>query len=155
MQTYCVAFAGHRHIDYLNQIEMALRNSIRELLRNKDYVEFYIGQEGDFDTMALSVIRGCRKEYGTHNSALNLVLPYAKANMNLWSSQFSSIIIPPECSGIHPKSAITVRNRWMVNHSQLLICYIAHTSGGAAQTFQYAMKQPHIEIRNLFSEDDL
>lgn len=41
----------------------------------------------------------------------------------------------------HPKSAIQIRNKYMVNRSDLVIFYVETTSGGAYQTMKYADKQ--------------
>lgn len=46
-----------------------------------------------------------------------------------------------ESANAHPKSAIQVRNRDIVDRSDLIICCIQHKSGGAYKTIQYAEKQ--------------
>ncbi|MBQ7990354.1 MAG: hypothetical protein IJ251_04825 [Oscillospiraceae bacterium] len=57
-----------------------------------------------------------------------------------------------ESSTAHPKSAIQVRNRSIVDRSDLVICCIQHKSGGAYQTVQYAKKQGK-NIINLADEN--
>ena len=47
-----------------------------------------------------------------------------------------------------PKAAMQLRNREMVDRSDLVVCYIEHNSGGAFQTVQYAKKK-NKEIVNL------
>ncbi len=54
-------------------------------MRRKEYVEFYVGRNGDFDTMVASAVKRCQKRYGKENSSLILVIPYAVANMDLFS----------------------------------------------------------------------
>jgi len=44
-----------------------------------------------------------------------------------------------ESSEAHPKSAIQVRNRSMIDRADLVVCQ--HKSGGAYRTIQYAEKQ--------------
>jgi hypothetical protein len=41
----------------------------------------------------------------------------------------------------HPKSAIQIRNREMVDRSDLVVFYIQRESGGAWQTMKYVKKQ--------------
>ena len=41
----------------------------------------------------------------------------------------------------HYKSAIRIRNRDMVDRSELVICYVENKQGGAYTTMQYALKQ--------------
>ncbi len=153
MEFYSVTFAGHREIFRFEEIDEKLDEIISALLRNKDFVEFYVGDNGDFDRMATSAIRRARRQYGTQNSAINLVLPYKKANIDLMESQFDSVIIPSELHGVHPKKAITERNRWIVDRSDLLICYV-EKSGGAATTMKYAKEVAQIEILNLCNKKE-
>ncbi|MBQ8909989.1 MAG: hypothetical protein IJY91_02990 [Oscillospiraceae bacterium] len=35
---------------------------VRNLLREKQYVEFLVGRDGDFDLLVASVIRQCKRE---------------------------------------------------------------------------------------------
>ena len=51
-----------------------------------------------------------------------------------------------------PKSAIQVRNRSIVDQSDLVICCIQHKSGGAYATIHYAKKQGKKTI-NLADEN--
>ena len=53
---------------------------------------------------------------------------------------YDNIIIPPAIVGIHYKRAITARNRWMVDNSDLIISYIVRNYGGAADTVNYAKR---------------
>ena len=53
-----------------------------------------------------------------------------------------------ESSAAHYKSAIQVRNRSMVDRSDLVVCCIQRKSGGAYKTVQYALQQGK-QVRNL------
>ena len=58
------------------------------------------------------------------------------------------------CAGsseAHPKSAIQVRNRSMIDRADLVECCIQHKSGGAYATIRYAEKQDK-KIVNLADE---
>lgn len=151
LDIFYVSFAGHREIDRFREVEDRLYNIVFDLIRTKEYVEFYVGNDGEFDIMAGSAVRRARKVLGDKNSALNLVLPYPKADMEYMESSFDSIIIPDECHGVHPKNAIFVRNRWMVQNSNLLVCYVTHATGGAAKTLHEARKN-ELAIRNIADE---
>ena len=61
---------------------------------------------------------------------------------------FDEIIFPDGFEKYHFKTAITHRNKYMVNNSQIAICYIAHNWGNAIKTFEYANKK-NLEIINL------
>ncbi len=50
------------------------------MLDQKEYVEFLVGRNGDFDQCVASSIRRAKREYRDCNSAFVLVLPYATAD---------------------------------------------------------------------------
>ncbi len=79
MNTFTVSFFGHRQIDRPLEAEERLEKIIRELIRNKEYVEFLVGRNGEFDQMAASTVRRVKKAVDDANSALVLVLPYMTA----------------------------------------------------------------------------
>ena len=76
MQIYNVCLFGHRQINDLRRIDDRLEAIVRELIKTKEYVVFYIGRNGEFDEYAASVIKRVQREYGKENSELTLVLPY-------------------------------------------------------------------------------
>ena len=84
-------------------------------------------------------------DWGDSRCALTLVLPYMRAeysnNMDSFEEYYDSIEVCEESAMAHPKGAIQIRNRNMVDRSDLVVCYIDHESGGAYKTIQYAKKQ--------------
>ena len=68
MEIYRVSFIGHREIRRVREIEERLREIVRDLILTKEYVEFYMGRNGDFDILAASVVKSVRKELGHENS---------------------------------------------------------------------------------------
>jgi len=62
-------------------------------------------------------------------------------NVDSFEEYYDSIEICEESARAHPKGAIQIRNRNMVDRSDLVVCYIDHESGGAYKTIQYAEKQ--------------
>lgn len=79
MNIFTVSFFGHRQIDRPFEAEERLEKIIRELIRSKEYVEFLVGRNGEFDQMVSSTVRRVRKTVDDANSALVLVLPYMTA----------------------------------------------------------------------------
>lgn len=79
MQTFTVSFFGHRQIDDPFIIEERLEKIILKLLFSKEYVEFLVGRNGEFDQLAASTVRRCKRTVGDDNSALVLMLPYVTA----------------------------------------------------------------------------
>ena len=61
---------------------------------------------------------------------------------------YNDIIYPNELWRVHPKSAITKRNQWMIDNSDALIAYVEHEGDGAARCLHMAEKR-EIEIIRL------
>lgn len=152
MNTFTVSFFGHRRIDNVFVLEQILENLIRELLTTKEYVEFLIGRDGEFDQIVASTVRRCKRTIRDDNSSLVLVLPYTTAeyrsNEQTFQNYYDEIEICAESAERHFKSAHQIRNRSMVARSHLIVFCVEHNSGGAYQTMQYA-KKANANIINL------
>ena len=152
MEVYTVSFFGHREIENALEVERKLEAKITELIQTKQYIEFLVGREGEFDILAASVVKRVKKQMDYGNCSLIWVLPYMKAeyrdNKQYYLSYYDEVEICSESSNAHYKSAIQVRNRCMVDRSDLVVCCIQHKSGGAYRTMQYAKKQGK-QVRNM------
>lgn len=152
MNLYTVSFFGHRQIDDIFAIAQRLETLIRELLITKEYVEFLIGRDGEFDQLVASTVRRCKRAIRDDNSALVLVLPYTTAeyqnNERSFHEYYDEIEICAESAERHFKSAHQIRNRSMVDRSDMVIFCVEHNSGGAYQTMRYA-KKANANIINL------
>ena len=148
VQIYRVAFIGHREIDDIRYIEDRIEELAFDLLRRYEYVDFNMGRNGDFDISAASAIKRVQKKYGKENSSLTLILPYKSKDECFFEEFYDEIIYPIDRS-VHFKEAITKRNEWIMDNSDLLICYIEQKrKGGALTALNYATKQG-LKIINL------
>lgn len=145
VEQYTVSFFGHRVIPDFNQAEKKVEILIRNLLQQKEYVEFLVGRDGDFDQVVSSAVKRFQHCIRDDNSALVWVLPYLTAelrnNEKNFSVYYDTIEICGAAEGSHPKRAYQIRNQQMVDRSDLVIFYVDHSSGGAYQTMRYAEKQ--------------
>ena len=145
LDIFTVAFFGHRHLDNLIKVESLLEEQIRRLLEKHEYVDFLVGRNGDFDQCVSSSVLRVRKNYRDDNNSLILVLPYPSAeylnNEKYFGEYYSEVEISAAAAKAHPKSAIQIRNREMVDRADLVICYIENKDGGAWKTVKYAMEQ--------------
>lgn len=145
LDIYTVSFFGHRNMECGSEIGNRLDRLLHDLIRQKEYVEFLIGRDGDFDLLASAAIRQAVRDHGYGNTHFTLVLPYMKAeyrdNEQSYLDYYDEVEICSESANAHPKSAIQVRNRNIVDRSDLIICCIQHKSGGAYKTIKYAEKQ--------------
>ena len=145
LNIFTVSFFGHRSIERASEIDNRLEKLLHDLITQKEYVEFLIGRDGEFDLLASAAIKRAVREYGYGNTHFTLVLPYMKAeyrdNEKEYLDYYDEVEVCAESADVHPKAAIQIRNRNMVDRSDLVVCCIQHKSGGAYKTMQYAEKQ--------------
>lgn len=158
LDIFTVAFFGHRYIDNLLKVEELLEEQIRKLINEKEYVDFLVGRNGEFDQCVSSTVLRVRKNVRDDNSALVLMLPYPTAeylnNEEYFHDYYTDVEISYAASIAHPKSAIQIRNREMVDRADLIICYIEHEKGGAWQTVEYALKQQK-QVINIYNQNNI
>ena len=120
MEIFTVSFFGHREIDNVVQIERNLEDKITELIRTKQYVEFLVGREGEFDILAASVVKRVKKQMDYGNCSLVLVLPYMKAefrdNEKDFLDYYDDVEICGQSAKAHYKTAMQIRNwgLWLI-----------------------------------------
>lgn len=148
MDIYRVSFIGHREVDDFLFIEDQVDSIVRELISTKEYVEFYVGRNGEFDTLVASVIKRAKRDLEEHNSSLILVIPYPVGDMDAYENYYDEVEYPRELHKVHYKSAITKRNEWLVNNSDMLIAYVVRDYGGAALCLKKAI-ECGIEIKRV------
>lgn len=145
LDVYTVSFFGHREVEGFSEIEERLEGLIQELLCTKEYVEFLVGRNGEFDQMVSSEIKKLKKRLRDDNCCHILVLPYITAeyreNENAFHEYYDEVEICREAVGAHFKAAFQKRNREMVDRSDLIVFYIEREHGGAYQTYQYAVNR--------------
>ncbi|WP_243414201.1 hypothetical protein [Pseudoflavonifractor phocaeensis] len=101
-----------------------------------------VGRGGDFDQIVSSAVKRFQRRIRADNSSLVWILPYPTAELRNYEESFSAyydeIEICDAAQNSHPKRAYQIRNRQMVDRSDLVVFYVEHNSGGAYQTMQYA-----------------
>ena len=155
LKPYTVSFFGHRIIEDFNRVEKKAETLIRDLILQKEYVEFLVGRDGDFDQIVSSTVKRQQRLVRDDNSSLIWILPYPTAelrnNMENFEAYYDEIEICGNAASSHPKGAFQIRNRQMVKRSNLVVFYVDHTGGGAYQTMRYAQKEKK-NILNLAGE---
>ena len=138
MNIFTVSLFGHREIGDLRKLDAKITPIIKNLIRTKPYISFLIGRNGEFDEHVASVVKSAQNELGRENNEIILVLPYKVANLEYYDKYYDNIIIPEIIHGVHHKSVITLRNRWMIENSDLAVFYVEHDTGGAYKAMKYA-----------------
>ena len=158
LRLYTVSFFGHRIIEDFNRVEKKAETLIRDLILQKEYVEFLVGRSGDFDQIVSSAVKRLQRRIRADNSSLVWVLPYPTAelrnNGESFSAYYDEIEICDAAENNHPKRAYQIRNRQMVDRSDLVVFYVEHNSGGAYQTMRYAQEKGKRIINLAERQDD-
>lgn len=141
-----VCFCGHGKLyNEYDRIRAKCFDAVQSLIL-KGADNFLVGDYGDFDGLAASVCLGLKKEYP--HIEVSLVLPYYRPHIDDYTqqryTQFDSVIIPP-LEDTPYRYRIVKANQYMVNQSETVIAYV-RSSGGAAQTMQYAIKRSKMLI---------
>ena len=129
-----ISFCGHSDYTESPKDEALVLEILQQTAGDGD-VEFYLGEYGKFDYFAYR----CAQKYRAinPNARLYFITPYINAQTN-GNKKFDEIIYPP-LENVPPKFAISHRNRWMVERSDVIIAYISHKFGGAYTTYKYAV----------------
>ena len=123
-------FFGHR--DCPSAIRPRLRETLVDLIENHAVDMFYVGRQGAFDAMVQSVLKELRLDYPYIRYAVVLERIPGKRN-DSDPRDYSDTILPEGIENVHPRFAISWRNKWMLDRSDYVVTYITHSWGGAAQ----------------------
>lgn len=136
MVTCC--FFGHK--DAPSSIYPKLEEVVEKLITENKVSSFLVGNQGHFDGMVLEVLRKAKNKHPHIN--YNVVLAYMPGEKEEWNPyNYGETMLPEGIEGIHPKYAISWRNKWMVNESDIVVAYITHSWGGAAKYVEMATKR--------------
>ena len=133
-------FFGHRECFGLD--DAVLRSAIEELIK-LEVDSFYVGNQGNFDSMVYRCLKQLRRIYP--QIRVSVVWAYLPEENMEWEDLSDAMY--PEIEG-HPKYAIERRNRWMIHASDYCLCYINHTWGGAYK-FACMAKRRNLTVINL------
>ena len=120
-------FFGHR--DTSPTVKPLLRQVIIELIEQRGATRFYVGNQGNFDAMARSLLAELAQTYPIRYDVVLAYLP----KENDPSLDGSYTILPDGFENVPPRFAIDHRNRWMIDQSDYVVTYVHSPIGGAAK----------------------
>ena len=132
-------FTGHRKIPQKKyiQIQEKLKDKIVKAIQN-GYTFFYAGGAVGFDTMAAQAVL----ELKAQHPHIKLILVLPCVNQTDGIDEYERIRDLADeviyTSEEYKKGCMHKRNRYLVDHSSLCICYMTRKSGGTAYTVKYA-----------------
>ena len=134
-------FFGHK--DTPKEIEPTLRSTLIDLIENKNVTVFYVGNNGNFDTMVRCQLEDLSQTYPITYS---VVLAYLPTEKNKYDD-LTHTIYPEGLETVPKRFAISWRNKWMIQQSDFVVTYVTHTYGGAAQFKEMAVRQGKAVIK--------
>jgi uncharacterized phage-like protein YoqJ len=140
------SFFGHR--DCPGDLKPLLKYVILDLIATHGVDMFYVGHQGGFDGLVRGVLRELEQEYSEVRYAV--VLAYTPSGRP--AADTADTMLPESIELVHPRYAISWRNNWMLQQSDFVIAYVAHSWGGAARYMQKAIRSGKIVI-NLFDSE--
>ena len=122
-----VTFFGHK--DTPKEIEPTLRSTLINLIENKNVTVFYVGNNGNFDAMVRRQLEDLSQTYPITYSVVLAYLPTKKSEYD----DYTNTILPEGIETVPKRFAISWRNKWMVQQSDVVVTYVTHSFGGATQ----------------------
>lgn len=128
-------FFGHK--DTPKEIEPTLRSTLIDLIENKNVTVFYVGNNGNFDTMVRRQLEDLSQTYPITYS---VVLAYLPTEKNKYDN-LTNTLYPEGLETVPKRFAISWRNKWMIQQSDIVVTYVNHSFGGASQFKEMAERQ--------------
>lgn len=144
MDEFCVAFIGHRYIEKHKEVYEELYKTVAYLIEHKEFVEFLVGKNGEFDEIAASAVRRAQKDFGKANSSLVWVQAYKTVTDKYAENSYDEIIVPDELSEVYRKAALEARNKWMVDRCELLVAYVENKKSNSGKILTYGVNWENI-----------
>ena len=144
---FTVCFFGHRQLDDFRTVEQRIEQLIDKLLSEHEYIEFLVGRDGEFDQLVTSAILRCKKRLDSANCSVTWVMPYLKSdyikNRDSYDTYYDSVEVCEQSAKAHPKSAILIRNRVMVDRSDLCVFCVK----------RFDTQKSQVQISSIFLND--
>lgn len=121
MEKQTVTFFGHK--DTPKETEPSLRATLIDLIENYNATDFYVGNNGTFDSMVRRQLEDLSEIYPIK---YNVVLAYPPVKKNENDNQ-KNTILPEGVEIVLKRFAIFFRNKWMIDHSDIVVTYVSHT----------------------------
>ena len=150
MQKKIACFAGHSLLCDCTIIERIM-DCAEYYICTEGINEFWVGSYGDFDRYAQKAINKLKSRYPYIK--LVYVVPYLskikKENKAWYAKVFDETMVADIPKQTPMRYRILKTNQYMVDHADLLICYVEYEWGGACKTLEYAKRRNHIKTVNL------
>ena len=129
-------FFGHRECP--QSIKEKLTYTLVSLIEDENANTFYVGNQGTFDNIVYSSLIKLKQKYPFIN--IYLVLPYIPTEKNNYID-YTYTVLPEGIEKIPKRFAISFCNNWMLDKADVILSFIQHDWGGAAQFVNKAKRK--------------
>ena len=137
-------FFGHREVTH--NIKPKLTAIIEKLITEDSVTEFYVGHQGQFDSMVYSVLKELKAKYP--HIRYTVVIAYMP-DEHIKEVYGEDTLFPDGMESVSKKFAISRRNDWMIQQSGFVVCYVHKITGGAAK-FREKCVRKKLKVIDIF-----
>lgn len=120
-------------------IEHHLEEVIRGLIA-QDVDEFWLCEQGTFDSLSRLVLKELKKEFDWINLCVFPAYYPNNAKQDWIEDNGYDLIYPDEVAKAPPQVAILRRNEYIAKNADYIVCYLKRKSGGAYKAVEIARK---------------
>ena len=139
-----ITFIGHADVIISEKTKKEIKNYLTNVILDRDDILFYCGGYGCFDSFCAALCQ----ELKQINRFIKVVfitpyitLEYQKRIKDVIESGNYDYSLYPPIEKTPYRFAISKRNEWMINESDLIVAYVKRTYGGAYKSILYARRK--------------
>ena len=143
-----ICFFGHRDFLITRELKSELTRILKETVCED--CEFFFGGYGCFDNLAYTCVNELVIPYKIKKTFVTpyITESYLKNNVEYHRYKYDELLYP-ELENVPYRFAISARNRWMVENSDVVICYIERAYGGAYQALKGGKNKKIINLGKI------
>lgn len=141
----CMLFG---HADAPDSLKSALEAAIIKVSEENDNVEFLVGNNGNFDFLAQSLMEKLKN----NGIKIDYTIILSHIDERPLNRCYEQSLFPMELATTIPKYAISKRNNWIIKHSVLAICYVSSIASNSFKTLS-KFKKRGVKVINLANRD--
>ena len=138
-------FFGHREVTH--NIRPKLTAVIEKLITEDGVTDFYVGHQGQFDSMVFYVLKELKAKYP--KIRYTVVLAYMP-DEHIRELYGEDTLFPDGLETVPKRFAISRRNDWMIQQSGFEVCYVHKITGGAVK-FREKAEKKGLQVINILN----
>ena len=150
MKDKICCFAGYVQ-DFNNaddeKIKLAIKKQSKNLIKNHDVKEFYVGAESYFDSLCIECMEEIKKEYPSIKLCLVSTEPSHDIEpdvLNLFNE-----VVNLNFRKVSPEYTLFQKNDWLIEKSDFLIAYINNSFSCPLNIVKYKNSKGQLVVSNL------